>query len=602
MAIEVAPPLPAAEHGTAGPADGRRRPVGGLREILLPDGARIGGAAPAPATGFPAFDPALLRLDRDLVREGSPDVYLEEGWLPMDRLPGRVLVGTTLQPGAPVLDALPDRLGAPVQIVALEPWALRAAVLRIFDVEVADAAANRLWRDQPTMSARIVLTRGQRWWIIAALVVVTALLVLDPRATAAALIGLGSAVFLAATAFKLFVSMRGARFDVVEQVTAAEVDALDVDDLPVYTVLVPVFREANIVAQLVRNLGGIDYPADRLEVLVLVEEGDEETRSAIEAADPPAHFRIVTVPAGAPQTKPRACNVGLYLATGEYLVIYDAEDTPDPDQLKKALVAFRRGGDHLVCVQAALNYFNATENALTRMFTLEYSYWFDYMLAGLDASDLPIPLGGTSNHFRTEALKELGGWDPYNVTEDADLGVRASALGYRVGVINSTTMEEANTSIPNFVRQRSRWIKGYMQTTLVHARRPLRLVRTIGVRRFLSFALLIGGTPAVFLGVLPSYLLTAVVLALPATWTTGLFPVWVLWLCLFNFVVGNSLMVYLSMMGPFKRANFNLVLWSLLNPVYWVLHSLASYKALWQLITRPHYWEKTAHGLTTHVG
>jgi cellulose synthase/poly-beta-1,6-N-acetylglucosamine synthase-like glycosyltransferase len=233
------------------------------------------------------------------------------------------------------------------------------------------------------------------------------------------------------------------------------------------------------------------------------------------------------------------------------------------------------------------------------MFTLEYSYWFDYMLAGLDHASLPIPLGGTSNHFRTASLVELGGWDPYNVTEDADLGIRASAVGYRVGVINSTTMEEANTSIPNFIRQRSRWIKGYMQTSLVHARRPLALVREIGLRRFAAFVLLIAGTPATFLCVLPFSALTVVTFALPQDALSALFPVWVLWLCLFNFLVGNAIMIYLSMMGPYKRGTFHLILWSLLNPVYWTLHSIAAYKALWQLLTRPHYWEKTEHGLTT---
>jgi cellulose synthase/poly-beta-1,6-N-acetylglucosamine synthase-like glycosyltransferase len=407
-----------------------------------------------------------------------------------------------------------------------------------------------------------------------------------------------SLVFLAGTDFKFFIAMLGAKFDVVERVSDADVAALTDLELPKYTVLVPVFREANIVAQLVANLGKIDYPVDKLEVLVLIEEEDLLTREAFLGANPPPHFQIVTIPKGTPQTKPRACNVGLFFATGEYLVIYDAEDTPDADQLKKAVVAFRRGGDKTVCIQASLNYFNAEENVLTRMFTLEYSYWFDYMLAGLDAADLPIPLGGTSNHFRTSALIGLGGWDPYNVTEDADLGIRASAMGYRVGVVNSTTMEEANTSIPNFIRQRSRWIKGYMQTTLVHARRPRQLIREIGLRRFLSFALLIGGTPATFLGVIPLYLVTLFTIFIPAEVLGQFFPVWLLWLCLVNFIIGNTVMVYLSMMGPYKRGAFNLILWAVLNPVYWVLHSIASYKGLWQLITKPHYWEKTEHGLT----
>jgi cellulose synthase/poly-beta-1,6-N-acetylglucosamine synthase-like glycosyltransferase len=249
-------------------------------------------------------------------------------------------------------------------------------------------------------------------------------------------------------------------------------------------------------------------------------------------------------------------------------------------------------------VQAALNYWNATGNWLTRMFTTEYSFWFDYMLPGLDRLRLPIPLGGTSNHFRTAALRSLGGWDPFNVTEDADLGICAAALGKTVGVINSTTFEEANTAPGNWVRQRSRWIKGYQQTLLVHLRHPLKLVRTAGLRQTLAFALLIGGTPVTFLFTPPLYLLFVVSLLLPPAVLDGLFPGWVLWVSLFNLVVGNGLMIYVSMMGAFKRRRYSLVLWALLNPVYWILHSIASYKAVWQLITKPHYWEKTLHGLS----
>ena len=201
-------------------------------------------------------------------------------------------------------------------------------------------------------------------------------------------------------------------------------------------------------------------------------------------------------------------------------------------------------------------------------------------------------------HFRTAVLKQAGGWDAYNVTEDADLGIRASALGYRVGVVNSTTMEEATSRMGIFVGQRSRWIKGYMQTALVHARQPIRLARTIGLRRFASFALLIGGTPITFLGVIPFTALTVLAFFIPWGALSIAFPAVVFWLCLLNFLIGNGLMVYLNMMGPYKRGTFWLVAWALLNPVYWLLHSVAAYKALWQLITKPHYWEKTEHGLS----
>jgi glycosyltransferase XagB len=308
---------------------------------------------------------------------------------------------------------------------------------------------------------------------------------------------------------------------------------------------------------------------------------------------------IILVPRGFPQTKPKACNVGLFFARGEQLVIYDAEDKPDRDQLKKAAVAFARGGDAMVCVQAALNYWNVYENFLTRMFTVEYSFWFDYMLPGLEALRLPIPLGGTSNHFRTEALRRLGGWDPFNVTEDADLGIRAAVLGYTVGVVNSTTYEEANRAPGNWIRQRSRWIKGYMQTVLVHTRHPLALLRATGLRQGLGFILLIAGTPLTFLLVLPLYALFAGSLLVPSPVYARVFPGWVLWIALLNLLMGNGLMIYICMMGAFKRNRFQLVPWALLNPGYWVLHSIASYKALWQLITKPHYWEKTAHGIST---
>jgi len=556
----------------------------------------------AQAWGLPVLDLHVAPHDSAFMHRWSGQMMIAENWAPLrQEADGTVLVATARVPDVERREHIERTIGGPVRFGVATSWDIRNLVLHVFHAEIADEAANELFRQNPELSARIVFSRGQKVGIAALVVVALVALIFWPAVVVISAITLISVVFFAGTLFKFLIAMRGAKFDVVERVTDAQVAALHDSELPVYTVLVPVFREANIVGQLVGNLGQIDWPAEKLEVLILIEQEDTLTRDALAKASPPPNFHVVTIPKGAPQTKPRACNVGLFFATGEFLVIYDAEDTPDPDQLKKAFLAFRRGGDKTVCIQASLNYFNARENVLTRMFTLEYSYWFDYMLAGLDAADLPIPLGGTSNHFRTSALNELGGWDPYNVTEDADLGIRASALGYRVGVVNSTTMEEANTSIPNFIRQRSRWIKGYMQTSLVHARRPRQLIHEIGIRRFLSFALLIGGTPLTFLGVLPLYAVTVFTIFIPTEVLSQFFPVWLLWICLINFIIGNSVMVYLSMMGPYKRGTFELILWALLNPIYWILHSIASYKGLWQLITKPHYWEKTEHGLTAQV-
>ncbi len=551
---------------------------------------------------LPLADLSADSIDDALVRERSGQLLIAEGWIPLRRTPdGVTRVAVSREPDANLLSRVRSQFPGGFALSMTTPWELRQAILRIYQGAIADDAANNLWNQNPKLSARIVLSRGQKIGGAIALLLFVVSAILWPWPTVTGVVTVGSLAFLAGTAFKFFVALRGAKYDVVERISDADVAALPDSDLPVYTVLVPVFREANIVGQLVGNLGKLDYPVDKLEVLILLEEDDDETREALAAASPPEHFRIVTIPRGTPQTKPRACNVGLFFATGDFVVIYDAEDNPDPDQLKKAVLAFNNGGDDLICVQAALNYFNAEENVLTRMFTLEYNYWFDYMLPGLESAGLPIPLGGTSNHFRTSALIELGGWDPYNVTEDADLGIRASALGYRVGVVNSTTMEEANTSVTNFIRQRSRWIKGYMQTALVHARSPRVLLGEIGFTRFASFALLIGGTPITFLGVLPFYVLTIFTVFVPAEILDQVFPWWLLWLSLLNFVIGTSIMVYLSMMGPYKRGTFRLIWWAMLNPVYWILHSIAAYKGLWQLITRPHYWEKTEHGLTTHV-
>ncbi len=542
----------------------------------------------------------VQRVDGSLLDPALRTAYAREGWIPIRRDGGAVVVAVAGEPNPRRTARIEAAVDGPVHVVSWTWGEVTAAAVDAFAAEYADEAGLGLYRIDPVHSARRVLSRGQQVLGVVVLLAVVAAMVWWPREGLMAMVGLSSVIFLASTAFKFLIAMRGSRYDLVEKVDRADIEAIEDADLPIYTVLVPVFREARVVSRLLDNLGRLDYPVDKLEVVVLVEEEDDETRDAIAQSDPPDHFIIVTVPKGAPQTKPRACNVGLAVARGEFLVIYDAEDAPEPDQLKKAVLAFRRIDPRTVVLQASLNYFNARENVLTRMFTLEYSYWFDYMLTGLDVRDLPIPLGGTSNHFRTEALRRLGGWDPYNVTEDADLGIRASALGYRVGVIDSTTMEEATSRRKIFVGQRSRWVKGYLQTALVHARQPLQSWRTLGARRLGSFALLIAGTPLTFLGVIPFTVLTLITLVLP--WSSPLpdIPPLVLWLCLVNFLVGNALMVYLNMMGPYKRGEFWLVGWSILNPVYWILHSLASYKALWQLITKPHYWEKTEHGLSTY--
>ncbi|MDQ2906021.1 MAG: glycosyltransferase [Ktedonobacteraceae bacterium] len=385
-----------------------------------------------------------------------------------------------------------------------------------------------------------------------------------------------------------------------EQIDEDIVVALKDAAWPLYTILCPLYREAQVVPQFVNAMRALDYPQDKLQILFLTEEDDADTRHAIRSMHLPPHFKIVTVPDGQPRTKPRACNYGLMEATGQYVVIYDAEDVPDPLQLKKAVLTFANHGPDLACVQAKLNFYNPNQNLLTRWFTAEYSLWFDLILPGLQWSGLAIPLGGTSNHFPTQTLRALGGWDAFNVTEDCDLGLRLSWFHLETVVLNSTTYEEANSNYKNWIRQRSRWIKGYMQTYLVHMREPLHYLRSWRLREFLSLQLVIGGKTAVLL-INPLMWILLVVSLVFRPWLGGvssfLYPTPILYISAVTLFLGNFFYGYIYLLGCMKRKQYSLVKWMLLIPIYWAMSSIAACLALYQLITKPHYWEKTEHGL-----
>jgi cellulose synthase/poly-beta-1,6-N-acetylglucosamine synthase-like glycosyltransferase len=373
-------------------------------------------------------------------------------------------------------------------------------------------------------------------------------------------------------------------------------------DLPRYTILVPLHREAEVLPYLLARLGELDYPVDKLQILLLVEEDDTATRGALDEVTLREQFEVVLIPHSTPKTKPKACNVGLTRATGEFCVIYDAEDRPDPDQLRKAVLAFRLLPDRVVCVQAELHYWNPWTNWLTQCFAAEYATNFSLSLRGLDRHQLAIPLGGTSNHFRTDALRSLGGWDPFNVTEDADLGIRIARRGWDVRMMVSVTEEEANSRLGNWVRQRSRWIKGYIQTWLVHTRNPWRLWRELGTRRFVAFHLMMGFSTFTMLVNPIFWALTLTYLVTGPQYIEVLFPAAVLYLGVATMILGNVLMMYCLMLGCMERGLHRAVRIMLTVPLYWGLMSVAAYKALFQLLrpSRRHYWELTEHGLVAH--
>jgi cellulose synthase/poly-beta-1,6-N-acetylglucosamine synthase-like glycosyltransferase len=307
-------------------------------------------------------------------------------------------------------------------------------------------------------------------------------------------------------------------------------------------------------------------------------------------------MRLLLVPAAEPRTKPKACNYGMVFATGTFLTIYDAEDEPEPLQLRRAVALFARHPE-LACIQAKLAFHNSSQNLLTGWFAAEYGLWFGYLLPGLAKTGSPVPLGGTSNHIRADVLRAVGGWDPFNVTEDADLGVRLARRGHRTGVLDSTTFEEANSDAINWIRQRSRWYKGYLQSWLVAMRTPRATVRTLGVRGTVAMTLLLAGTPIAASVNLAFWLVSTIWILGQPDVIAQAFPGYVYYSALVSFLVGNVLVLYSNLLGARASREHGLLLACLLNPLYWVLMAIGAVKGIWQLMMRPSYWEKTVHGL-----
>ncbi len=400
--------------------------------------------------------------------------------------------------------------------------------------------------------------------------------------------------------FNLFLIVKSFQKSEEVQIAKNDIKKLQDEDLPVYTIFCPLYEEWQVIPQFTKAISELDWPKEKLDVQLLLEENDPKTIEEANKMNLPSYFSIIVVPNGHPKTKPKACNYGLGHAKGEYAVIFDAEDVPDKDQLKKAYLTFQKlKNEKIICAQAKLNFYNARQNVLTRLFSAEYALWFDLVLTGLQSIKAPIPLGGTSNHFRTKDLKMLNGWDPFNVTEDCDLGIRIAKMGYHTAIFNSNTMEEATSRVGNWMRQRSRWIKGYMQTYLVHMRRPNEFMTDLKNPNIITFQLIVGGKVlSLFINPL-MWVLTIAYFSFRSVMgpiIEPLFPGPILYIAVFSLVFGNFLYVYYYMIGCAKRGQWDLVKYVFLVPFYWLLMSVASWKALHQLIFKPHYWEKTVHG------
>ncbi len=376
--------------------------------------------------------------------------------------------------------------------------------------------------------------------------------------------------------------------------------AADIPDLaepPTYTILAPLYDEAEVAADLVQALSAIDYPGDRLEVLFLLELDDEATRAAFAQLRLPEGFRTVIVPPGGPRTKPNALNHGLAIATGALITVYDAEDIPDRRQLRQAAAAFAVAPDNVVCLQARLVIDNADDGWLARMMAIEYASLFDATKCGLAAMGLPVALGGSSNHFRTAALRALGGWDPWNVTEDAEIGLRLARRGLAVADLPSDTLEEAPFDFANWFRQRRRWLKGFLQTLLTHSRHPAESIRLVGLLGWLAGMVQVGGAllGALFFPVFALHIAwhaaTGGLLAADSAFgiASGTLSLWVA-------ACGVMTAVAPAVIGLRRRGALHLAPWLLTLPLYVTAISIAAWAALLEQARAPHHWGKTRHG------
>jgi glycosyltransferase XagB len=372
------------------------------------------------------------------------------------------------------------------------------------------------------------------------------------------------------------------------------------EDLPIYTVMIPLFRETTVLEQIIAAVSLLDYPAAKLDIKIILEENDRPMLLAVSELDLPWNFDVIVVPTGLPQTKPRALNYALQFARGRLLTIFDGEDIPQPNQLKLAAAQFASGSPELGCLQASLAFYNSTENWLTRQFTAEYAALFHVILPTLAAYRLPLPLGGTSNHFSVQALEAVGAWDAFNVTEDADLGFRLARHGYDIGILHSTTYEEANSELGNWMKQRRRWLKGFLQTWLVHMRNPLLLIKETSLSGFFAIQAM---TLGVFVSALfhPFLLVFAVWNLLPeqvARQAEHPFSA-----TMSGFSLALLLFGYVSAIATSKKGLRRIGgdgWWRTLLtiPGYWILTSVAAWMSLWDFIIAPFHWHKTRHGLS----
>ena len=575
----------------------RARPGPGLRlgEIL----ARR-GAAPrttvaevlAEQAGLPLLDPAAEAADPRASAGMDPRGLIRMGVLPWGWRGGLLLCAVT---DRPAMAAFRTRIGpkaaARTRFALLDREALEAQVVRLHGPALAAAAADRCpaahscrsWAGR--LGARPLLALAAMGALAAAVA---------PGALFAALLAWIGLITAAVTVLRGYALALSFRHDA--RVARPAPPAPAPDPLPVITLLIPLMHEDVTLRALLDALARSSYPKERLDAIFILEAGDTRTPLAFAQLDMPPWARVVTAPPDALRTKPRAMNFALDLARGEIVGIYDAEDRPEPGQLMQVAAHLARAPADVACVQGYLDFYNTRQNWLSRCFAVEYAVWFRVLLTGVQRLGMPVPLGGTTVFFRRAALEAVGAWDAHNVTEDADLGMRLARHGYRCEMVATTTWEEANCRPRAWVRQRSRWLKGYAMTWVTHMRRPAALWRELGPMGFLGFQLILLGGLTAYLAapVFWALWLGALGLGLPVL-AAG--PIWAWGAFFAAMAIGQAVMLAVALRAVWTPGRRHLALTVPSLVLYWPLGALAAWRAVGELFLAPFHWAKTEHGL-----
>ncbi|NET71334.1 MAG: glycosyltransferase [Sphaerospermopsis sp. SIO1G2] len=538
------------------------------------------------------------QADKSVMDEQHIADYIQEGVVPVRREDGRLLVATCNPANYEQLSALFP--GENLSWYTTSPRDIAWLVQHHHHEKLVHQASESLCERAPhyalrqSSRPRYASSVWRSSVVISIVAFIAGVALLYPSLLVNICLAVMSIFFLATIMLKVCLLLVGKRARTSLQ-HLCDVPMIADDELPIYTVLLPLFQEASSVAGIIASIERIDYPRSKLDVKFITEADDEETIRAIKAAMLPTYIDLITVPYAAPQTKPKACNYAMHFAKGEFVGIYDAEDVPDPQQLRRSVALFRHY-PHVSCLQGQLNFYNARENWLTSCFALEYAGLFSFMLPALYRLHIPIPLGGTSNHIRCTALDDLGAWDAYNVTEDADLGICLASEGHITLPLPSVTFEEAPVSLVAWIKQRSRWIKGYLQTWSVLSRHSSLRYERLGAIGFWGIHFFIGAASL-------NYIIS------PFLWGGAL-----LWMmtpshlvALHPFILAGCVAVMCSgvlmhwFSALYVRSSLpHKVRWSAIfaYPLYYILHSVAGLRALYQLIMHPYYWEKTTHGVS----